>query len=77
MTQQTPHSEFDVPRKPPHLQGTKCEPWIDRGVITVLDHILQPYMRGLEYGAGSSSRWLLARLGSLVSIETVESMQHT
>jgi hypothetical protein len=58
-----------APRRAPALQGTLCEPWIDRGVIFILDRLLHPSMRALEWGAGASSRWLLQRVGGLVSVE--------
>jgi len=61
-----------VERFPAHLQGRPCEPWVDRGAIYVLDLVLRPHMRGLEWGAGSSSHWLLERLGHLVSVEHSE-----
>ena len=49
--------------------GTKCEPWLVRGMQMILDQYLDPSMRGLEWSAGSSSLWALRRLQRLYSVE--------
>lgn len=51
--------------------GNLCEPWMVRGAVMVLDHYLDPTMRGLEWSAGSSSLWALRRLQHLYSVEHV------
>lgn len=53
----------------PELMGTPCEPWLDRTAIEILDRLLKPHWRGLEWGVGSSTNWLLLHLQHLTSIE--------
>jgi hypothetical protein len=55
---------------PPNYMGTTCEPWINRETATVLNHYLvDPLMVGMEWSSGSSTLWLLRRLGALYSCE--------
>ena len=49
--------------------GNSCEPWMTRGSIEALGHLLEPHHTGLEWSTGSGSIWMLRRLGSLYSIE--------
>lgn len=49
--------------------GTLCEPWIQRGIVMVLNRVLRPSMLGVEWSAGSSSLWLLRKLALLHSVE--------
>lgn len=44
-------------------------PWLTRDMIELLGPRLTGAHRGLEWGAGRSTLWLAARLGSLVSVE--------
>src|SRR3989338_6779055 len=45
------------------------EPWLTRDMVELLKTRLTGAHRGLEWGAGRSTLWLAARLGSLVSVE--------
>ena len=45
------------------------EPWLTRDMVELLKTRLTGAGRGLEWGAGRSTLWLAARLGSLVSVE--------
>ena len=59
-------------RPPDHTRdviGSKCEAWIARGMLMVLEFFLDPSMRGLEWSSGSGSIWSLRRLRSLHSVE--------
>ena len=51
------------------VMGTTCEAWMVRGMQMILDHYLDPRMRGLEWSAGSGSFWALRRLHHLHSVE--------
>lgn len=53
----------------PDAVGTFCEPWITRGAVTILDQLLEPRHRGLEWSSGSSTVWALPRLASLHTVE--------
>ena len=54
----------------PDLYGNACEPWLSRPAVMLLSHVLDPtFMKGLEFGMGSSTMWLLPRLYSLASID--------
>lgn len=44
-------------------------PWLTQEVVEFLDGFLKPDMKGFEWGAGRSTRWLAKRLKSLVSVE--------
>ena len=60
---------FRPPFHPRAEVGTPCEPWLQRGAVHVLSRLLERSMHGLEWSAGSSTRWYLLRLGSLHSVE--------
>lgn len=53
----------------PDVVGTMCEPWIARGVVTILNQLFEPHHHGLEWSSGSSTLWALQRLASLISVE--------
>lgn len=55
--------------QPPEVTGRPDEPWWTRDAITWLDKYLQPNMRVLEWGAGSSTAWLARRVEYLQTIE--------
>ena len=57
------------PGRSPEDVGTLCEPWLTRGALTMLDQLLEPHHRGLEWSSGSSTVWLLLRLASLHTVE--------
>lgn len=59
------------PSRPPALQGTKCEPWLARPAVTLLHELLLPgTAKGLEWGSGSGTLWLLA--GHVKHLTTIE-----
>lgn len=45
------------------------QPWITREALDLLDQLLRPEDRGLEYGAGGTTAWFAERLAHLVSVE--------
>ena len=45
------------------------DPWLVRGAVDVIDHLLRPTDTGLEWGSGRSTSWLAPRLGHLTSVE--------
>lgn len=45
------------------------QPWITTEALDLLDELLQPGDRGLEYGAGGTTAWFAERLEHLVSVE--------
>lgn len=53
----------------PHAFGNRCEPLWNRGAVEVVRQLVGADWRGLEWHTGSSTSWLLARLGHLTSIE--------
>ena len=53
---------------PRHL-GNKCEPWWVRDAVYLLDRIIKPNWRVLEWGAGSSTVWFAQHAGSVTTIE--------
>lgn len=57
------------PRLIPNVVGSYCEPWWRREAITLVDALLDPGMTGIEWGSGTSSRWLVARLKMLHVVE--------
>ena len=57
------------PRLVPNVVGSHCEPWWRREAITLVDALLDPGMTGIEWGSGTSSRWLVARLQMLHVVE--------
>jgi hypothetical protein len=59
-------------RGPEPDYGTACEPMMVRGAITLLGQLIEANHVGLEWGTGSSTQWLLHRLGHLYSIEQDE-----
>jgi hypothetical protein len=44
-------------------------PWTSQASIRIFEAILQPHMRGVEYGSGRSTRFFATRLAHLTSIE--------
>ena len=53
----------------PDVVGTRCEPWITRGIVTMLDQLFEPHHHALEWSSGSSTMWTLPRVASLHSVE--------
>jgi len=53
---------------PCHI-GNKCEPWWVRDAIYLMEHIIRPNWKVLEWGAGSSTVWLSSHAGSVTTIE--------
>ena len=53
---------------PRHL-GNKCEPWWVRDAVFLLDRIIKPNWKILEWGAGSSTTWLAQHAKSVTTIE--------
>jgi hypothetical protein len=51
------------------LMGTTCEGWLNRNMVALLSHYLQPTMLGMEWSCGSGTVWLLRRLAKLYSVE--------
>eukprot|EP00404_Azadinium_spinosum_P022140 CAMPEP_0180615122 /NCGR_PEP_ID=MMETSP1037_2-20121125/31780_1 /TAXON_ID=632150 /ORGANISM="Azadinium spinosum, Strain 3D9" /LENGTH=414 /DNA_ID=CAMNT_0022634877 /DNA_START=1 /DNA_END=1242 /DNA_ORIENTATION=+ len=49
--------------------GNLCEPWLNRQTLTVLSHVLDQSMVGLEWSSGSGTIWLLRRLRLLYTVE--------
>ena len=49
--------------------GSACEAWVQRGAQFVLSRVLSGNMHGLEWSAGSSTRFYLLWLASLHSVE--------
>jgi len=49
--------------------GTTCEPWQNREMIGVLDHVLDPSMVALEWSTGSGTTWMVRKGITLHSIE--------
>jgi hypothetical protein len=45
-------------------------PWLTQAAVGALEAMLQPRDRGLEYGSGRSTTWLVRRTAHLVSVET-------
>ena len=45
------------------------KPWLCAGTIAFLNQALNREMVGVEFGSGRSTRWLAARLKTLVSVE--------
>ncbi len=56
-----------------NLTGSVWEPWLTRDSIVLVESLLARFHVskgvGLEWGAGTSSKWLLERVGFLFSIE--------
>jgi Methyltransferase domain len=44
-------------------------PWLTYAAVYWLDRVLRPHHRAFEFGSGSSTIWLAARVKSIVSIE--------
>jgi len=44
-------------------------PWITRDAVLLLEALLRPHHRGLEWGSGNGTRWFARRCSSLTSIE--------
>ena len=59
-------------RQPAADVGTPCEPWQNRDMITVLWHVLDSSMVGLEWSSGSGTAWLLRRGLTMHSVEHCE-----
>ena len=53
----------------PHLIGNQCEPWWVRDAIFLIDHLILPNWKVLEWGAGSSTVWLANHADSVTTIE--------
>jgi predicted O-methyltransferase YrrM len=47
-------------------------PWLTRDAVTLLDALLKPIDKGVEFGSGRSTVWFAKRLKSLTSIENDE-----
>jgi predicted O-methyltransferase YrrM len=47
-------------------------PWLTRDAVTLLDALLKPIDKGVEFGSGRSTVWFAKRLNSLTSIENDE-----
>ncbi len=63
---------------PPRKHGTDktgsvWEPWLTRKAITLLEKLLKPKhngnLRGLEWGAGTGTKWFCERLSHLYTVE--------
>jgi predicted O-methyltransferase YrrM len=44
-------------------------PWLGPKAVAVLETLLQPYMQGIEFGAGRSTSWIARRVATLESWE--------
>jgi predicted O-methyltransferase YrrM len=44
-------------------------PWITRDALTILDQLLRPTDRGIEWGSGGTTAWFAERIEHLTSIE--------
>jgi hypothetical protein len=64
-----PRYAFDrlVIRAREKLRGR--EPWITHRALQLLDEMLEPTHRGLEYGAGGTTAWFAQRVAFLDSVE--------
>mgnify|MGYP001053494781 CR=1 FL=1 len=66
-------AELQIGQRPsqhtPALFGNQCEPWTTRRAVLLLHMLLSPGMVGLEWGAGASTLWYLARISKLVTVE--------
>lgn len=51
------------------LFGGPTEPWITRQAVNFLDKFLTKDMVAVEFGSGSSTRWIADRVKFLISIE--------
>mmetsp|Transcript_11488 Transcript_11488/g.24879 ORF Transcript_11488/g.24879 Transcript_11488/m.24879 type:complete len:327 (+) Transcript_11488:10-990(+) len=60
---------------PRHI-GNRCEPWWVRDAIFLLEHIMRPDWKVLEWGAGSSTVWFSSHAGSVITIEDSEEWVH-
>lgn len=65
----TPRYVVDRLRQLAYQRWHPEAPWLTRDMIELLGPRLTRAHRGLEWGAGRSTLWLAARLGSLVSVE--------
>jgi predicted O-methyltransferase YrrM len=52
-----------------NARRTTDEPWITAQALSMLDTMLLPTDRGLEFGSGGSSIWLAQRSGQVISVE--------
>jgi hypothetical protein len=55
---------------PPQLVGNNCEPWMRREVIILLNRLIKPWFKAMEWSSGSSTLWLSKRVRSLISVES-------
>lgn len=49
--------------------GGPQEPWITREAVSFLDKFLNKNMIAVEFGSGSSTRWIANRVHKLISVE--------
>jgi predicted O-methyltransferase YrrM len=65
----TPRYVLDRLQVAAHHRRHRHQPWLTRQSVRLIDKLLRPGDRGLEWGAGRSSLWLAARLSHLLTIE--------
>jgi hypothetical protein len=55
-----------------HQRRHPEEPWLTPRAVRLLDSLLLPSDRGIEWGSGRSTRWFARRLRHLISVEHVK-----
>lgn len=77
--QPRPHVDLPARRVPRYLWDRVSQkartlapgrhPWVTRDALALLDQLLQPTDRGLEYGSGGTTGWFAERVELLHSVE--------
>lgn len=65
----TPRYIFHRIRQMLYEQGHRDDPWLTPAAIRLLESLLRPADRGMEFGSGRSTIWFAERVAALTSVE--------
>lgn len=65
----TPRYIYDRLRQMRYEQTHSADPWLTPEAIRLLETLLRPTDRGIEFGSGRSTAWFAQRVASLISVE--------
>ena len=65
----TPRYIFDRFRQMRYERGHTDDPWLTPAAIRLLETLLRPSDRGVEFGSGRSTIWFAQRVAALTSVE--------
>ncbi|MGI8506811.1 MAG: class I SAM-dependent methyltransferase [Solirubrobacteraceae bacterium] len=64
-----PRRTLDRARAELYRRGNADRPWVGRDAVKLLDDLVKPADRCLEWGSGSSTVWLSRKAGTVLSAE--------